>query len=73
MPVLESINIYARLTVQFYIFVSKNCKGPAAENVQSHSEYGVKWVTEEFVGLKTVLSFLKQRGIIYFKVNIKAS
>lgn len=58
MPVLLSINIYARLTVQFYISISKNCKGPTAENVQSLSEYRAKCVVEEIVGLKTS-EFLK--------------
>lgn len=59
-PVLLSINIYARLTVQFCISVSKNRKGPTAENVQSLSECRAKWVVEEFVGLKTVMSSLNR-------------
>lgn len=60
MPVLLSINIYARLTVQFYISVSKNCQGPTAENVQSLSEYRAKCVVEEFVGRKTVVISLNR-------------
>lgn len=58
MPVLLSINIYARLTVQFCISGHKNCKRPTAENLQNLSEYRARWVVEEIVGFKTVVSSL---------------
>lgn len=59
-PVLLSVNIYARLTVQLYISVSENCKEPTSENVQSVSDDRAKSVIEEFVGLKTVVTSLNR-------------
>lgn len=48
MPVLLSTNIYTRLTVRFYISVSKDYKESTAANVsQNTKQYRAKWVVEE--------------------------